>query len=138
MFKPDLIENLLVSSFGNGDKIVVSLWGIEADMEDNWHEQRVFISPDMLTFSSLRLAIHDADGLEKVLIGSCCDADDQRHASRYFRADAFFGKERSAVWDAIEDHINEIGNEELSDRDWDADAAEIEADMRYHLQKENP
>lgn len=136
MFKPDRIEFLEVKDLGDNRKLMVSLWGVEADMEEDWQERRVFIKPDMFTFNACQLFIEDGDNKRTILVDA--NADHLPKGLQFFTADKFFDwdNQGSAVWNAIEDHVNEVGNEEIYDRDWEADAEEREADFKLHMQRE--
>ena len=132
MFNSDRIENLEVRTLGDAT-LFVSVWGIEADMSDDWSERREYIEPDMFTFGSLMIFIRREGKDDIVLVDAKATG---RPGSDFYCADQFFMADGSSnhVWDAIEEHVNEAANN--GDRDWDADAADREGDMLYHLRKE--
>lgn len=138
MFDQDRIEFLKVADIGENKVLMVSLWDIEADMEDNWRERRVFIQPDMFTFRSCQIFIEDTETKKSTVLVDA-NAGDRPKGYNFFRASDFFlsDEQGSLVWDTIEDYVNEVGNEEASYRNWDAEMAEIEADHRYHAMRED-
>ena len=135
MFNSDRIENLEVRKLNDDATLFVSVWGVEADMSDDWAERREYIEPDMFTFNSLMLFIRREGKDDIVLVGAKATG---RPGSDFYRADQFFMADgpsnNAAVWGAIEEYVNEAANN--GDRDWDADAADYEGDMLYHLRKE--
>lgn len=133
MFKQKDIERLPVRDLGDGFKLVVSLRGIEADLEEDWGEHRFFIKPDMFTFQSCIVSV-ERDGKEINIINA--DADNRPKGYNFFRADKFFDAwgDGSIIWNAIEDYVNEASND--GDFDWEAEAAERQADMRLHMMRE--
>lgn len=129
----DNIENLQVRDLGDGNKLMVSVWNVEADLEENWRDRLFFIRPDMFTFESCSIFV-ERDGKRITILDA--DASDRPKGMQFFRADKFFDADRSgsAIWDAIEEHVNEAAND--TDFDWDLEAAEREADDRLHMMRE--